>query len=100
MDFYSACIQGVNAVRDRAPIKTGNLRYNGVQYESPNPDKFIIYVDYYDAKSHNGIAWYMPYTNEKWIRRPGKNPNEGWWQNAVDLAVNAIAHALGGEIKR
>lgn len=103
MDFYSACIQGVNAVRDRAPIKTGNLRYNGVQYESPNPDKFIIYVDYYDAKTRKGIAWYMPYTNEPWISdkwNGKKNPNEGWWQNAVDLAVNAIASALGGEIKR
>ena len=100
MDFYNACLQAVNAVRERAPIKTGNLRYNGIRYESPAPDKFVIYVDYYDAKSKSGIAWYMPYTNEKWINRKGKNPNEGWWQDAAYLAAEAVASALGGEIDK
>lgn len=100
MDFYSACIQGVNAVRDRAPIHTGNLRYNAIKYESLNDDTFVIYVDYYSAKPKSGIAWYMPYTNEPWINRPGKNPNEGWWQEATQLAIEAIANALGGEIEK
>lgn len=96
-------MQGVKAVRDRAPIHTGNLRYNAIRHESLNDDTFVIYVDYYDAKTKNGIAWYMPYTNEKWVSKKWhgkKNPNEGWWQDAAYLAAEAIANALGGEIER
>lgn len=99
MDFYNSCLQGVKKLREMTPIDTGNLRYNGVQYESPDADTFVIYVDYYDAKTHNGIAWYMPYTNEPWINRKGKNPNEGWWQKAVQAAAERIADELGGELK-
>ena len=101
MDFIEACLRGVQTVRDRAPINTGNLRYNAVNYEQRDENTFVIYVDYYDAKSKSGIAWYMPYTNEPWVSpkwKGKKNPNEGWWKDAAGKVAQEIADALGGEI--
>lgn len=103
MDFSVLCNDCVKTVRANAPIRTGNLRYNAVRYENRDADTFVIYVDYYDAKTHNGIGWYMPYTNEPWIspKWNGKpNPNQGWWQNAVREVAETVAAAIGGEIKK
>ena len=86
-------------LRFYAPVKTGNLRNNGINYEVYD-DKGVIYVD---GDCTNGIAFYMPYTNEPWVadRWHGKkNPNEGWWQNAVDKVAEYIADILGGALIR
>ena len=44
----------------------------------------------------------MPYTNEVWISpkwNGKKNPNEGWWNNAVEFIVNYIAKRVKGKVK-
>ena len=100
MDFDSLCTSATRIVRFYAPVDTRNLRDNGINAYYKDANTYVIYVDYYDAQTHNGIAWYMPYTNEPWINRKGKNPNEGWWQDTVQDLVQMIADELGGEIKK
>ena len=82
-------------IRDSAPIRTGNLRYNAMTYEILKT-RANIYVD-------EKIAPYMKYTNENWnnFRPPlyGKqNPNEGWWDRAAHDAVYVLANMLGGTV--
>ena len=51
-------------------------------------------------KRADGIAPYMPYTNETWLspRWNGKqNPNEGWWNDSIEFIVQYIGKRLGGE---
>lgn len=51
-------------------------------------------------KRADGIAPYMPYTNEPWLspRWNGKqNPNEGWWNDSIEFIVQYIGKRLGGE---
>ena len=58
-------------------------------------DTFMIKIDLAKAP-------YMPYTNEPWLAKRWngkKNPNEGWWENAVKKVVEYLAQALGGEIQ-
>lgn len=53
-------------------------------------------------KKSKGIAPYMPYTNEPWIspRWNGKqNPNEGWWNDAIEFIIQYMAKRLGGELQ-
>lgn len=52
------------------------------------------------SKKADGIAPYMPYTNEPWLspRWNGKqNPNEGWWNDSIEFIVQYIGKRLGGE---
>lgn len=100
------CLQ---IIRSMSPIKTGNLRYNAIRFEMPNPDTYVIYVD-------ESIAPYMPYTNEVWEHKiikmgnflPGQviermrtwnNPNEGWWDRAVKTAILYAQQKTKGELK-
>lgn len=76
----------------RAPYKTGNLRYNAIKSEMPDPNTIVLYVD-------EDIAPYMPYTNEEWINRSGKNPNEGWFDDAAQETLEYLAQATKGKIK-
>lgn len=98
-EFDRLCMRLVRVVRDRAPKDTGNLAYNGIRYEWRDKETFVIYVD--GEPPNKGIAPYMPYTNEPWIskRWNGKpNPNQGWWQDAVQLCVDYILNEYKGEI--
>lgn len=79
----------LNYLKARSPIDTGNLRYNAIRYKIKR-DKFIIYVD-------EKIAPYMKYTNEPWMK--GGNPNEAWWNNAVEDIINTMSLYLNGELK-
>ena len=78
-------------LRDRAPYKTGNLRYNAIKLEMLDANTARLYVD-------EEIAPYMPYTNEKWINRPGINPNEGWFDEAAQEIIRFIANYTGGAL--
>ena len=47
-------------------------------------------------------AYYMPYTNERWISpkwKGAKNPNEDWWDEAIhdvcDVSLNSGASMKG-----
>lgn len=92
--FVKTCTAACEMLRKLAPYDKGNLAYNAIKMEFPSKDTCIIRVD-------KSIAPYMPYTNEPWISpkwRGKKNPNEGWWQNAVETVTNFIAKRLKGEV--
>lgn len=83
----------VNSLRNGTPIKTGNLRYNAVKYESASYGEWRIFVDV-------EIAPYMPYTNEPWTSPKWhglKNPNEGWWQRETERILTELAGYMDGE---
>lgn len=75
------------------PYDTGNLCWNGVTMERRSPLTYVIYVD-------EDFAPYMPYTNEPWISRKGRNPNQGWWERKVVKVANAVREALDAEEKK
>lgn len=75
----------------RAPKDTWNLARNALRVEWTGKDEARIYID-------QDIAPYMPYTNEPWIaaRWHGKkNPNEGWWQDCVEIAKEVLTREFG-----
>lgn len=78
-------------LRSLAPYDTGNLHDHGVQFEMPDKDTIHLYIDESEAP-------YMKYTNEKWER--GKNPNEGWFDRAVEQIAALIAERTQGELKK
>lgn len=99
-DFDRICMDLVEIARGRAPKDTRNLADNGIRYYWEDEGTFVIYVD---GDGKNGIAPYMPFTNEKWIspKWNGKqNPNEGWWQDTVQLILDYIINELNGEIEK
>ena len=93
--FKAACEESIAVVRRAVvPKDTGNLAYNAIQFEWIGT-KFHWWVN-------EDIAPYMVYTNEPWTspRWHGKkNPNEGWWERAVELFTRTLAAKLKGEIK-
>ena len=94
-DFIAVCQECVAEIKARAPIDTGNLRYNAIQYEYLGDFKFAIYVN-------EDIAPYVYYTNEPWVAdrwQGAKNPNEAWWQNAVRSCIELIKTRLKGVVK-
>lgn len=100
-EFRRACEKAVAILRKRAPKDTGNLAYNGIRIEFTNKDECHIYVD---DDWITGIAPYMKYTNENWSEfkpplRGKKNPNEGWWDNAVQAVITELANILQGELQ-
>jgi hypothetical protein len=91
-------------IQAHAPVKTGNLRYNAIKLESTGLNGWKIFVN-------EEIAPYFIYTNEPWdirimeqgtgkagqkraVIRTWKNPNEGWWNDAVEAAIQLIAMLL------
>ncbi len=69
----------------RAPYDTGNLAINSIRIVG-------------NAVMIGGeIADYAIYTNEPWIQRKGKNPNEGWVQKAIREAAPIIQRTLSGK---
>lgn len=107
--FEKVFLQAVNELRKKAPKDTGNLAYNSIKYRWVSDTKFEIYVDVGDTtaftqgqKYQKGVAPYMPFTNEKWISpkwNGRKNPNENWWNNAIEFIIAFISNKLGGELK-
>ena len=104
--IHTAALAGVIALKGAAPRDTGNLVQS---IKTRNlPGKIIIYVDVGNGNPQKGKATgeapYMKYTNESWSAfkpplRGKKNPNEGWFDNAILGVATAIASALGGTVK-
>jgi|AGTN01.1.fsa_nt_gi hypothetical protein len=99
VNIQQAAEMVLRLIKAAAPFRSGNLRYNAVRKEpGTTDDEMRIIAD-------ENIAPYMKYTNEDWsnFRLPlqgKKNPNQGWWDNAVEDAVNVVAQALGCEVRK
>ena len=81
------------AIKDQAPVDTGNLQNSVRLTMYKNVAK--IYV--------SAQAPYMPYTNEPWVSsywKGKKNPNLYWWDNAVTGVMMHFARCMGGDIER
>ena len=93
--FVKICTDACKKLRKLAPYDTGNLANHAITIEFPQSDTCVIYVD-------ESIAPYMPYTTEPWLSpkwHGKKNPNEGWWQTAVDTVAKQVAKRIKGELK-
>lgn len=91
--FDRVCMELVRIIRERAPRDTGNLADNGVKFVWEDENTFTIYIDETQAP-------YMPYTNEPWISpkwNGKKNPNEAWWQDAIELCKKHLISKYKGE---
>lgn len=85
----------VELMRMLAPYDTGNLSQNAIKLEHLSKNEWTI-------KVNEQVAPYMPYTNEEWISpkwKGKKNPNEGWWDKAVDSIMNQLRAELGGTLR-
>lgn len=99
--FTQVCMNAVASLKALAPYDTGNLSINAIKYEWIDEDTFMIYVDG-DPEEPTSIAPYMPYTNEPWLSdkwNGKKNPNEGWWERAVEHVANLIVREVNGELE-
>lgn len=96
MDIPTSVQSAYEAIKMSTPINTGNLRHNATKLESLGNGIYKIYID-------ETIAPYVPFTNEPWLSEfwaGKKNPNEGWWQRAVEKAVFRMAIELGGKVTK
>lgn len=94
-EFEQACLLCVRKLRELSPKKTGNLAYNAIQFRFVNEDTCEIYVN-------EDIAPYMPYTNEPWTSPKWggkKNPNEKWFDKAVETVAALMSQTVRGEMK-
>ena len=108
--FKELCEKITEEMRRLAPKDTGNLAYNAIQMKMNSANECEISVSGNSIKSLNdgsyikfGIAPYMPFTNEKWISpkwNGRKNPNEGWFEKAVQNACEMIAKKYEGVVKK
>ena len=93
-DFIAACELATEMLRDLAPYDTGNLALNAIQMVVVSSREVWVYVS-------ESIAPYMVYTNEPWIAKRWngkKNPNEFWFEAAVELISEELADLLEGEL--
>lgn len=88
-EFFGLGRECEQILRNAAPYKTGNLRYNAIKIEFVG-DTCRLYVD-------EKIAPYMKYTNEPWAN--GKNPNEEWFDRAAQKIAQHIAQRTKGDLR-
>ncbi len=89
----------VNAYGNKVKGSTGNLYANAIKLRKRVNKKSTTYTIYVDSK----VAPYMPFTTEPWIAakwKGKKNPNEGWWDNAVKAIMQELATTLGGILQK
>ena len=88
-------IEATNALRQQlfVPYDTGNLKLNAIKGIWINENQYRIYID-------EAVAPYVFFTNEPWVNRKGKNPNEGWVEKMVDYVATYIAERTGGNIQK
>ena len=98
--FERAFMSAVSNLRQLAPKDTGNLAYNAIKYKWLDGNTFYIYVDEGSGIDNKmmGVAPYMPFTNEVWGNSK-RNPNQGWWNEAITFIIGDIARSLGGELE-
>ena len=107
-EFIKLCQECEEMLRAAAPYDTGNLRYHAIKIEFPDANTCRLYVD-------EKIAPYMKYTNEPWDQklismgnfrkgetvtrlRTWRNPNQGWWERAVQQIAEHVAQRVKGEL--
>lgn len=93
LQFIQFANRVMSLIRKFAPKDTGNLAYNAIQMHYVNENKIIIEVNQSEAP-------YMVYTNEPWISdrwKGKKNPNEKWWEKAIERAVQIASAEIGGK---
>lgn len=80
----------IQVFKSQAPTRKGDLK-NLIRIETFDGG-FRIVSDIY----------YMPFTNEKWVhpRWRWPNPNEGWWDEAFDIAMRFLSSMYGKEFRR
>lgn len=106
--FDKVFLEAVAELKKRTPIDTGNLR-DSIRYMWVAENQFVIYIDVGDTeafvkgqKFDKGIAPYTPFVNEKWISpkwNGAQNPNENWWNDAIEFIIGYIARRLKGVLK-
>ena len=95
-DFDRAIFRFVQILRDLAPKDTGNLAYFAIRYEKTGEHSYKIYV--HTEGEHtpgrmDGIAPYQVYLDQ------GQGKHRGWWQAAVELALEEVANLLKGSVE-
>lgn len=75
------------------PYDTGNLKFNAIKGIWVDEHTFRIYID-------ESVAPYVFFTNEKWVKRPSSNPNEGWVDKMVRFIAYRIAQKTKGKITK
>ena len=76
------------------PYDTGNMATLATKVEKVAENRVRIYVD-------SAIAPYVVYTNEPWLSQKWKgkkNPNEKWFERAVEMVAQELAAMLGGTL--
>lgn len=94
--FKVLCLEFVAELKKYAPKDTGNLAYNSIQYVFTSDNECQI-------KVNEQVAPYMVFTNEKWISPKWKgkpNPNEQWWNKAIEITLEKLAYKYGGILSR
>ena len=76
-----------------APYASGNLALNSIRIQQ-------IDGDYHVVIGGEENAPYAIYTNEPWINKPGKNPNEGWVERSIEKSVPQIKNIMRGNISQ
>lgn len=74
------------------PVDTGNLRDTIRIEANPNNDEIKIIIG-------GELANYVFETNEPWVHRRGKNPNEGWLDNTLSHFSTLQAERVKGVYK-
>lgn len=104
-------LEMTDIIQTLCPYDTGNLQ-SSIKYDYLGNGVWKIYVNCGDdpylkvGKNSRGIAPYMPFTNEKWLSdrwkdkngNMRKNPNEGWWNDACERAIEYARIKLNGEV--
>lgn len=86
-EFERIFIETINALRQQTfvPYDTGNLKFNAIKGIWISETTYRIYID-------ESVAPYMKFTQEAWGK--GKNPNEGWFDKAVEFIALYIKQKL------
>lgn len=80
--------------RRLAPRDTGNLAFNSIKVIFTSDSRAVVYVD-------EKIAPYMPFTDRPWLSpkwKGKKNPNEGWFERAVEEALRGTNSQMKGKV--
>ena len=95
-EFERALLRAVQKaerlIQGQAPVRTGELK---------GSIKLVATAQGYEIVV---TAPHMPYTEEQWVSpqwRGRKNPNEGWFKLAIELAIRLIRlelNASGGYV--
>lgn len=72
-------------LQSQAPVRTGNLKASVTLEKKGNTYELYVNTD---------RAPYMVYTNETWSK--GENPNEDWFDDAIQLVIRYLQSELGG----